>query len=141
MSTTTIIDRCSLSSAAVLSDFEWPERGRKKKVREDTRSLDEFGTQEELDRSRPHEAWEDMNARVCNEIRLASGSRKWVEGRREFGAVRQSIVDRDGGVCQDCGADMRDVHHITPLCKGGSNAPENLVSLCLRCHRKRHSRS
>lgn len=29
-----------------------------------------------------------------------------------------------------------DVHHIVPRVKGGSHEPENLVTLCVGCHRK-----
>ena len=28
----------------------------------------------------------------------------------------------------------REVHHIKPLSKGGSNDPDNLMSLCTSCH-------
>ena len=31
-----------------------------------------------------------------------------------------------------------EVHHIVPVAKGGGDEPENLVTLCKECHKKRH---
>ena len=31
-----------------------------------------------------------------------------------------------------------EVHHITPVCVGGGDEPENLVTLCKECHQQRH---
>ena len=30
------------------------------------------------------------------------------------------------------------VHHILPVCEGGGDEPENLVTLCVDCHKETH---
>ena len=42
--------------------------------------------------------------------------------------------------CENCGwqEGPRDVHHITPVCEGGKNEIENLITLCPNCHRLAH---
>jgi uncharacterized protein YjhX (UPF0386 family) len=63
----------------------------------------------------------------------------------------RECYDRDGWLCRDCGcecfaardaADPRrrvQAHHIVPRRNGGSNELENLVTLCLTCHRVREA--
>ncbi len=56
------------------------------------------------------------------------------EGRK----IRNQIVERDGykyRICFEDGVKL-DVHHIIPRVEGGSHEPENLVTLCVGCHRK-----
>ncbi len=51
--------------------------------------------------------------------------------------VRQYVLERDSYRCVLCGdAENLEVHHIIPRAKGGSNRPQNLVTLCANCHRK-----
>ena len=42
--------------------------------------------------------------------------------------------------CENCGwcEGPRDVHHITPVCEGGKNEVQNLITLCPNCHRLAH---
>ena len=51
----------------------------------------------------------------------------------------KAVHDRDD-VCTSCGR-SRDlqVHHVTPLGRGGTNRIENLTLLCERCHRREHN--
>lgn len=75
----------------------------------------------------------------------------WQRGRDPY-SLR--ILYRDGFTCQDCGefhaffnkhgmtipiddGDLN-VHHILPVSCGGGDEPENLVTLCKECHKKRH---
>lgn len=65
--------------------------------------------------------------------------------------VRAFIYDRDGGICQVCGIEVRigkedrydkspdlaEIDHIIPVIDGGTNDPENLRLLCLACNRKK----
>src|SRR5687767_10843264 len=54
--------------------------------------------------------------------------------------IRNLILARDSHTCQDCKVtDVRlDVHHLLALALGGDNKVQNLVALCVPCHRKRH---
>lgn len=72
------------------------------------------------------------------------------------GGYRGHILRRDRFTCQICGElhvmysefgiplpttdGLLDVHHITPVCEGGSDAPDNLITLCRECHKKLHQR-
>ena len=61
-------------------------------------------------------------------------SRTWQELR---GVVRE----RDSWRCRECGrAGRLEVHHKIPLKDGGSNALENLLTLCVGCHKAAHKR-
>jgi 5-methylcytosine-specific restriction endonuclease McrA len=55
--------------------------------------------------------------------------------------VRREVLARDRYSCQapGCGrTQFLEVHHIKARNQGGSNRPENLVTLCGACHRLRH---
>lgn len=62
---------------------------------------------------------------------------------------RRKVLQRDEHECQDCGwthddwnpSDPRhlEVHHEKHHVEGGSNDPENLVTLCRVCHDERHA--
>ena len=59
--------------------------------------------------------------------------------RKTNAKQRADAIERDKGVCQDCGAaGSSEVHHITHRAKGGSDELENLITLCPTCHAKRH---
>ena len=60
-----------------------------------------------------------------------------------FWNVREYVLHRDGHKCQnpDCKYKDKDkkeqilkVHHIVYRSKGGTNRPENLITLCSKCH-------
>ncbi len=57
--------------------------------------------------------------------------------------LRTAVIERDGGVCQDCGRALghlpswyTEVHHIIPRVNGGGDHPSNLKTLCVECHRR-----
>lgn len=57
---------------------------------------------------------------------------KWIK-------LRLTILRRDGYLCQCCRAQgvptpAKEVDHITPKAKGGTDDPSNLQSLCRPCH-------
>ena len=53
--------------------------------------------------------------------------------------VRSQILLRDDFRCQECNYYKHlEVHHIIPKSKGGTDEPDNLVTLCQRCHAKKH---
>lgn len=55
------------------------------------------------------------------------------------GTLRKEILERDSHSCQKCGlqGDIA-VHHKETVFDGGTNAPDNLISLCSVCHREWH---
>ncbi len=58
-------------------------------------------------------------------------------------AIRQRVLSRDHHRCRAPGCrntHYLEVHHIRPRERGGSNRPENLVTLCSSCHRLWHER-
>ena len=58
-----------------------------------------------------------------------------------FENTKSYILSRDGYCCQKCKAkEVRlEVHHIVFKSKGGTDAPNNLVTLCSVCHSGIHS--
>jgi 5-methylcytosine-specific restriction enzyme A len=59
---------------------------------------------------------------------------------KEWQRARDKALQRDKGLCQPCarlGRDTpaREVDHILPISKGGSNSIGNLQSICIPCHR------
>ena len=52
--------------------------------------------------------------------------------------VRQAILKRDGYKCVLCGNTAKrtilEVDHIKPICRGGTNDPDNLRTLCHGCN-------
>lgn len=50
-------------------------------------------------------------------------------------ACRNLVLERDGYKCRICGSDKGlEVHHILPRKLGGTDHPENLITLCRKCH-------
>ena len=62
--------------------------------------------------------------------------------KKRDGRAWKRIRDRciaDHPLCQRCEdqgriTSAKEVHHITPLSRGGTHDPENLMSLCTSCH-------
>jgi len=75
-------------------------------------------------------------------------------GGAEYRRNRQVAIDRQRGLCLDCGcvcaeyADGKwktsrhggEVDHVKPLCEGGTNDAENLALRCKSCHGKAEAR-
>ena len=56
-------------------------------------------------------------------------------------ATRRLVLQRDNHRCTQCGATSDlEVHHIVPRAEGGTNDPDNLVTLCANCHSDSHDR-
>ena len=53
--------------------------------------------------------------------------------------TRKEVYRRDGWRCAlcDCSQTIQ-VHHAIPRGKGGSDSPQNLITLCARCHAAAH---
>jgi hypothetical protein len=70
------------------------------------------------------------------ELHRDSRPRKRVRNKK-----RARILARDNYTCRECGfnsatphRDTLTIDHIVPVCEGGSNADENLQTLCQRCN-------
>ena len=90
----------------------------------------------------------------CNEHsqRFANAT-VWNRGRDPY-SLR--ILYRDNFTCQECGEfhafrseygvylpiddGQLNVHHVVPVSEGGGDEPENLVTLCVKCHKAVHGR-
>jgi 5-methylcytosine-specific restriction endonuclease McrA len=96
-------------------------------------------------------AWRQANPERAREF-----TRKWVARNREAtvaaaakrrAAIRgaagthtardvQDQFNRQNGACYYCTAPLTKYHvdHMTPISRGGSNGPENIVCACIRCN-------
>ena len=59
----------------------------------------------------------------------------WDDRRWHLRELRKHICERCRG-----GVGVLQAHHKVPFWKGGSNKPENLELLCIKCHGKEHGR-
>jgi hypothetical protein len=63
--------------------------------------------------------------------------------QKEFYNVKLFILFRDEYLCQKCCGKKKDnrlhVHHIVFRSKGGTNSPDNLITLCQTCHENLHT--
>ena len=60
----------------------------------------------------------------------------------EYSKLRDQVLKRDGWKCQNCGSSIDlHVHHLVKRSNLGSDALENLITLCSNCHRQRHGNS
>ena len=56
-----------------------------------------------------------------------------------WNSIVEFIKERDNYKCVECKSDKKlCVHHKKFLCNGGTNNPNNLVTLCLKCHASKH---
>jgi len=56
-------------------------------------------------------------------------------------STRRRVLARDQHRCQAPGCRhtrFLEIHHLTPRSHGGTNAEENLITLCSACHRQQH---
>ena len=49
--------------------------------------------------------------------------------------VREAVMARDGGICVICGRPGDPCAHYVSRAQGGLGIEENIVTLCLGCHR------
>ena len=58
-------------------------------------------------------------------------------GGKAWQRLRRIVLERDQGICQECGVvGARQVAHIEARKKGGPDHPDNLRLLCGTCHRR-----
>lgn len=57
-------------------------------------------------------------------------------------ASRRAVRERDGSMCRSCGRwnDALHLHHLVHRSQERNNhAPDNLITLCYRCHKVAHA--
>ena len=52
--------------------------------------------------------------------------------------LRADIFERDRFRCRGCAKPAEEVHHMIYRSQGGTDDPDNLVSLCRFCHQQAH---
>ena len=52
--------------------------------------------------------------------------------------MRESIIERDGGLCVICKSQAVDLHHVMLKSHSGNNSSYNLVCVCRKCHSAIH---
>lgn len=55
-----------------------------------------------------------------------------------------SIYTHQRGRCKYCGVRLRQryaIDHVMPMSRGGANTPENIVAACIRCDKRKGSRT
>lgn len=71
-----------------------------------------------------------------------SGKEYQLGPRYGFSNLREYVLWRDGHRCQQCGKASKDtvleVHHLIHRADGGTDTPDNLLTLCHGCHHKHH---
>jgi hypothetical protein len=66
---------------------------------------------------------------------------QYQNGRKKgYGNTQEYVLCRDRHKCQLCGKDKGTlhVHHVLWASQGGSDSPENLITLCTKCHDRVH---
>ena len=59
-----------------------------------------------------------------------------------YNRLRLQILERDSWLCQHCGSRHNlQIHHQQHRSHSGTDAEENLITLCDRCHRRAHRQS
>src|SRR5687768_9925194 len=81
----------------------------------------------------------EFKPRSCAHTFCSQKCRRAARGSN-WRTIRNLILIRDKHTCQDCKAEgvKLEVHHLIALALGGDNQIENLLALCVCCHRKRH---
>jgi 5-methylcytosine-specific restriction endonuclease McrA len=81
----------------------------------------------------------DRVARREQERAIAAARRYFTDfyyASDEWAHLRQTILDRDGGMCVSCGQPAVIVSQLRPMSMGGISEESNLVSSCSDCGRK-----
>jgi ribosomal protein S27AE len=65
------------------------------------------------------------------------------QNKVEWLDLRERILERDNYTCQKCGyfsmTTGMEVHHVKMLSRGGENKPNNMITLCGKCHSHAHN--
>lgn len=62
-------------------------------------------------------------------------------GGARYRNARAQVLDRDHHTCVYCGRPAREVDHVVPVAKGGTNTTHNLVAACRACNRRKGAKT
>lgn len=64
---------------------------------------------------------------------------------KSWASLREFILERDDYLCQDCEKYFLPfalhIHHVKEQWAGGTDDEDNLITLCPKCHLKRHEKT
>lgn len=66
-------------------------------------------------------------------------AKEYYEGVLYYSGIRQKVLERDKYTCQICGSvsDTKlHIHHILKRVEGGTDHLDNLLTVCVGCHKK-----
>lgn len=74
---------------------------------------------------------------IKRNIKKVSRSHRSLKG---WYRLRLKVISEQNGLCEECGDKGKDVHHIIPLDVRPDLGlvRENLMLLCVKCHRNKH---
>jgi 5-methylcytosine-specific restriction endonuclease McrA len=82
--------------------------------------------------------WPDPTFQPTKPPRRFSSEYLAYMGSNAWACRRRTVVANSGGICADCGSQVRlDVHHLT-YARLGREHDSDLVAVCRRCHNARH---
>ena len=91
-----------------------------------------------------YQAWRKRNLqRARGYVRISKNQRRAASAGSHF-TLRDwlALLDTYGGKCAYCGATERiEADHRTPLRRGGANSIDNILPACMRCNRRKHSKT
>jgi len=103
------------------------------------------------DKRRSHFCYKECSSKYWEDVYNRERNTNGVRPHYFWARIVFEINERDNRTCQKCGyyKEVMDsegnkyrvpleVHHIIPLAIGGSNLPDNLITLCHECHAKAH---
>ena len=102
----------------------------------------------------PNKRRKSCCCKECTDNFLIATSSLCYSNSGSAGGYRNHIFRRDDYTCQNCGEPHRkingygiplpttdgqlDLHHKIPRSQGGTDAPDNLITWCRKCHKQWH---
>jgi 5-methylcytosine-specific restriction endonuclease McrA len=78
---------------------------------------------------------------ICGAPTIGRRCRAHLEQRRgstrQWRKLRALVLARDGYICHWCTGPATHVDHLTPVARGGTDHPSNLVAACADCNLRR----
>ncbi|GAA5075194.1 hypothetical protein HNP84_007516 [Thermocatellispora tengchongensis] len=111
------------------------------------RDLRDYGWVIDTDRTRPSLGPTEMLLTRAGDPVWEPGATRSLTRQPLTHHIRDEVLARDGFACVNCGLAVvegpleapvkivLELAHITPLAAGGSNTPDNLITLCANCHK------